>query len=38
VPAGATRDSLTNIQRLRRERIIAEAARLKQQYPLVFRK
>jgi hypothetical protein len=38
VPAGSTRDSLTNIQRLRRERIIAEAARLKQQYPLVFRK
>ena len=38
VPPGATRDSLTNIQRLRRERIIAEAARLKQQYPLVFRK
>ena len=38
VPAGATRDSLTNIQRLRRERIVAEAARLKQQYPLVFRK
>ena len=38
VPAGATRDSLTNIQRLRRERIIAEAARLKQQYPLGFRK
>ena len=38
VPAGSTRDSLTNIQRLRRERITAEAARLKQQYPLVFRK
>jgi hypothetical protein len=38
VPPGSTRDSLTNIQRLRRERIIAEAARLKQQYPLVFRK
>ena len=38
VPAGSTRDSLTNIQRLRRERIVAEAARLKQQYPLVFRK
>lgn len=38
VPAGATRDSLTNIQRLRRERIVSEAARLKQQYPLVFRK
>jgi len=38
VPPGSTRDSLTNIQRLRRERIVAEAARLKQQYPLVFRK
>ena len=38
VPAGSTRDSLSNIQRLRRERITAEAARLKQQYPLVFRK
>jgi len=38
VPSGATRDSLTNIQRLRRERIVSEAARLKQQYPLVFRK
>lgn len=38
VPAGATRDSLTNIQRLRRERIVAEAARLKAQYPLTFRK
>lgn len=38
VPAGSTRDSLTNIQRLRRERIVSEAARLKQQYPLVFRK
>ena len=38
VPPGSTRDSLTNIQRLRRERITAEAARLKQQYPLVFRK
>lgn len=38
VPPGSTRDSLTNIQRLRRERIVSEAARLKQQYPLVFRK
>jgi len=38
VPPGSTRDSLTNIQKLRRERIVAEAARLKQQYPLVFRK
>jgi hypothetical protein len=38
VPPGSIRDSLTNIQRLRRERITAEAARLKQQYPLVFRK
>jgi hypothetical protein len=38
VPPGSTRDSLSNIQRLRRERITSEAARLKQQYPLVFRK
>lgn len=38
VPPGASRDSVANIQRLRRERIIAEAARLKAQYPLTFRK
>ena len=38
VPPGATRDSITNLARLRRERIIAEAARLKAQYPIKFRK
>jgi len=38
VPPGAVRDSITNIQRLRRERIIAEAGRLKAQYPIKFRK
>lgn len=38
VPSGAMRDSLTNLQRLRRERIVAEAARLMRQYPTVFRK
>lgn len=38
VPPGASRDSVANIQRLRRERIIAEAARLKAQYPITFRK
>jgi hypothetical protein len=38
VPPGAVRDSVTNIQRLRRERIIAEAGRLKAQYPIKFRK
>jgi hypothetical protein len=30
--------SVANIQRLRRERVIAEAARLKAQYPIKFRK
>lgn len=38
VPAGATRDSIANLARLRRERIIAEAGRLKAQYPIKFRK
>jgi hypothetical protein len=38
VPAGATRDSLSNLQRLRRERIVAEAARLMRQYATVLRK
>jgi len=38
VPAGAVRDSLANIQRLRRERIIAESGRLKAQFPIKFRK
>lgn len=37
VPPGAMRDSFTNVQRLRRERIVAEAAKLARQYPLVFR-
>jgi hypothetical protein len=38
VPAGAITNSIANIQRLRRERIIAEAGRLKAQYPIKFRK
>jgi len=38
VPPGAVRDSSTSLVRLRRERIIAEAARLKAQYPIKFRK
>jgi len=38
VPPGAVRDSATSLVRLRRERIIAEAARLKAQYPIKFRK
>ena len=38
VPPGAVRDSMQNLVRLRRERIIAEAARLKAQYPIKFRK
>lgn len=37
VPPGAMRDSFTNLQRLRRERIVAEAAKLARQYPLVIR-
>ena len=38
VPPGAIRDSFSNILRLRRDRIVAEAARLKRQYPLVIRR
>jgi hypothetical protein len=38
VPAGAIRDSMVNIQRLRRERITAESGRLKAQFPIKFRK
>jgi len=38
VPAGSITNSIANIQRLRRERIIAEAGRLKAQYPIKFRK
>ena len=37
VPPGAMRDSFSNILRLRRDRIVAEAARLARQYPLVIR-
>lgn len=37
VPAGSMSNSFTNIQRLRRERILAEAAKLARQYPLVIR-
>lgn len=37
VPAGAIRDSLTNILRLRRDRILAEKAKLSRQYPLTIR-
>jgi hypothetical protein len=38
VQAGAVANSIANIQRLRRERLIAEAGRLKAQYPIKFRK
>ena len=38
VPPGAVRDSISNLVRLRRDRIIAEAGRLKAQYPIKFRK
>lgn len=38
VPATAMRDSMANILRLRKERIRAEAARLKTQYPVKFRR
>ena len=38
VPPRAVMDSVANIQRLRRERVIAEAGRLKAQYPIKFRK
>ena len=37
VPPGAMRDSFNNILRLRRDRIVAEAARLARQYPLTIR-
>ena len=37
VPPGATRDSFTNILRLRRDRIIAEKAKLARQIPLTIR-
>ena len=38
VPPGSSRDSTANLLRLRRERITAEAGRLKAQYPTQFRK
>ena len=37
VQSGAMRDSYTNLLRLRRDRIVAEAARLARQYPLTIR-
>ena len=37
VPAGSMANSFTNILRLRRDRIIAEAAKLARQYPLTIR-
>jgi hypothetical protein len=37
VPAGSMRDSFGNILRLRRDRIIAEAAKLSRLYPLTIR-
>jgi hypothetical protein len=37
VPPGSMRDSFSNILRLRRDRIIAEAAKLSRQYPLTIR-
>jgi hypothetical protein len=37
VPAGAMSSSFTNILRLRRDRIIAEAAKLARQFPLTIR-
>jgi hypothetical protein len=38
VPAGAVGGSILNLQRLRRDRIQAEAARLNRQYPIRIRK
>jgi len=38
VPAGAVGSSITNLQRLRRDRIQAEAARLKRSYPTFLSK
>ena len=38
VQAGAITQSIANVQRLRRERIVAEAGRLKAQYPIKFRR
>lgn len=36
VPAGSQNNSITNIMRLRRDRIIAEAAKLDSQYPVLL--
>jgi hypothetical protein len=38
VPAGSVSNSVNNLIRLRRDRIVAEAARLGRQYPLKIRK
>ena len=38
VPSGAVANSMLQLQRLRRDRVIAEAARLNRQYPLRIRK
>jgi len=38
VQAGAIAQSMANVMRLRRERVIAEAGRLKAQFPIKFRK
>ena len=38
VPSGAVSNSMLQLQRLRRDRVIAEAARLNRQYPLRIRK
>jgi len=37
VPAGSIANSVTNILRLRRDRIISEASKLARQYPLTIR-
>ena len=38
VPSGAVANSILQLQRLRRDRVMAEAARLNRQYPLRIRK
>jgi hypothetical protein len=38
VPSGAVANSMLQLQRLRRDRVMAEAARLNRQYPLRIRK
>ena len=37
VPAGAMSASVTNILRIKRDRIVSEAAKLARQYPLIIR-